>query len=204
MATYDRAMEGNLHVYNGSEYIPYRSLQDEHPFFLTDEWTNGTILYDGEWFTELPMLFDVEKELVVISYYYKGIKMQLNSDRVSEFTLNGHRFINLKQTNDSIAVRKGFYNVLYDGKTKVFVKRIKKYFEKINETQLTQEFKESSQYYLFKHGKYSKVGTKRSILNLLSERKKELKIYIRKNRLFVTDREESLVRVSQFYDSLKP
>jgi hypothetical protein len=202
IAFYDRVMEGNLHIYNGTEYLPYRPLQDEHPFFLTDEWTNGNILYDGEWFTNMPMLYDIEKDLVIISYYFKGIKMKLNSARVQEFIFNGHRFVNLKQTTDSIEMSGGFYDELYRGKTTVMCSRNKKYFENKVETQLFQGFKETTQYYLFINGKFRKVSTKQSVLNLLADRKKELKTFIRKNRLFVLDRESSITRVAEYYDSL--
>ena len=204
IAIYDSAMEGNLNIYNGSEYLPYRSINEEHPFFQVDDWTNGNILYDGEWYKNVPMLYDMEKNLLIISYYYKGIKMQLNSDRVYEFTVSGHRFINLKQTFDSQEMKSGFYDVLYSGKTSVLAKRSKKYFENINDTQLTQGFRETIQHFLLVQGKYQKVSTKGSVLSLLSDRKKELKTYIRKNRLFVSEREKSIARVAQYYDSLKP
>jgi hypothetical protein len=204
LAVYDRAMEGNLHIYNGSEYTPYQSLSGEHPFFLTSEWTSGNILYDGEWFENVPMLYDLEKGLIIISYYFKGIKMQLSSDRVQEFTLHDHWFINLKQTFDSLEMKAGFYDVLYKGKTSVVTKRTKKYFEHMSGTDLTQGFKETGQHYLLTHGKYHKVSTKSGVLSLLTDKKKDLKIYIRKNRLFVSEREASIARVAQYYDSLKP
>ena len=34
---YEKAMEGTHHLYNGSEYFGYESLNDEHPYFITSE-----------------------------------------------------------------------------------------------------------------------------------------------------------------------
>lgn len=130
--------------------------------------------------------------------------MQLNSDRVLAFDYNGHQFINLKQITDSVEMKGGFYEVLYGGKTTILAKHVKKYFESVREIQLTQGFKEDTQLYLFNKGRYFKVATKGSILNLLTDKKKELKAFIRQNNLFANERNESAARVAQYYDSLNP
>ena len=203
-AIYNNVMEGNFHIYNGTEYPAYRSSHNEHPYYLTDEWTNGNIRYDGEWFTHMPMLYDIEKGMVVISYYFKGIKMRLNTTRVQEFIFQNHHFVNLKQTADSSEMKSGFYDVLYAGKSTVLCSRSKKYFERMYDNQITQDFQESNQYFLFSQGLYHRVGTKKSVLHALTDKKKELKTFIRKNNLFTAERETSLNRVAAYYDSLKP
>jgi hypothetical protein len=202
-AVYNRAMEGNFHIYNGSQYAAYQSQKDEHPYFLSDDWANGSILYDGEWFHNMPMLFDIEKNQVIVSYYFKGIKMQLNSQRVAEFEFQGHRFINYKPI-DSIGIGGGFYEVLYTGKTKILALHSKKFIEEISGTDLTLRFKETTQYFLFHNNRFVKTGTKQAVLAALNSRKKELKAYMRRNRLFISEKENSLIRVVEYFDSLQP
>jgi hypothetical protein len=202
-AVYNRAMEGNFHIYNGSQYAAYQSQTEEHPYFLSDEWVYGNVLYDGEWFHNMPMLFDIEKEQLIVSYYFKGIKMQLNSQRVGQFSWQGHQFTNY-QLNDSLGLDKGFYEILYNGPTRVVAKRKKTYIEEITGTELIKRFKETTQYYVLRNGQYVKAGTKKNALTLLKDRKKELKAFIRRNRLFLSEKENSLARVAAYYDSLQP
>ena len=201
---YERVMEGSQHLYNGSEYVPYQPLNEEHPYFLTEEWITGSLKYDGEWFYDVPLLYDIDREVLVASYYYKGIKMQLNNTRIDEFTIGAHRFINVKTHLDSIRPGKGFFELMYDGKTDVFVKRTKKLNRRIEGLGEFSEFLESNPVYLMTQGQLVKINAKRDVLKALSQNKKELKVFIRKNGLFVHDRESSTVQVAQYFDSLHP
>lgn len=201
---YERALEGTQHLYNGSEYIAYQPLDEEHPYFLTDEWTTGSLKYDGEWFYEVPLLFDIDRELLIASYYYKGIKMHLNNNRIDEFTIAGHRFINAKTRLDSTRSGIGFFELMYDGKTSVLVKRIKKLNNRIDGLEESREFLESNPVYLVAQGQLVKINTRHDILKALIQNKKELKTFIRKNGLFVNNRESSTVQIAQYFDSLHP
>src|SRR6266513_6107437 len=54
-------------LYNGSEYIEYAfTLQEGHPFFGSAAWVNGKIYFDGMIFHEVPILYDIVKDQVVI------------------------------------------------------------------------------------------------------------------------------------------
>ncbi len=64
-------------------------------------------------------------------------------------------------------------------------------------------FDESVRYYVVKDGNFHVVKTKGSVLQVLSDRKSELKNFLRKNRIrYNDDREKAIVRLTEFYDTL--
>lgn len=200
---YVRSMEGTHHIYNGSEYIEYQPLKDEHPYFLTEDWAVGEIKYSGQKFTQVPMMYDINQAKVVLSYYYSGMKMQLVNDWVDEFTFEGHRFINFKPV-DSLSIKPGYYEVLYDGNTKFLAKRSKRLVERIEGTELIKYFETVDKYFMLVNGQYNEISGKRDMIKALVSQRKELKAYIRKHRLFENEKEQSAVQLATYFDSLTP
>src|SRR5258708_23904736 len=74
-------------LYNGSEYIEYAfTLQEGHPFFESVAYVNGNIDFDGMIFHEVPMLYDIIKDQVVIRDFQKLYKINLPADKIRQFT----------------------------------------------------------------------------------------------------------------------
>lgn len=199
---YEKVMEGTHHLYNGSEYFDYEPIDNEHPYFLTEEWSYSDLKYDGDWFHNVPLLFNIDQNKLIASYYYNGNLMQLVESRVDEFILQGHRFINIKNTTDTITLRTGYYEVLYNGATSVLARRSKQFIEKLEGTELYRKFNESSQIFIVVNGQYIKVRKKGDVIAALNSRKKELKEYIRGERLFVKEKENSIVQTAQQFDRI--
>ncbi len=201
LTLYELALEGTHHLYNGSEYLVYEPLDEEHPYFLTEEWTYCDLKYDGEWFRNVPLLFDIDKNKLIASYYYNGSKMQLVERRVDEFVLEGHRFTNLKNTADTTTVKKGYYELLYDGKTKVLARRMKDFIEKLEGMGALRKFNESSQVFVTYNGEYYKIQNKRDLLMIFSDRRRQVKDFIRDKQLFLpNNKENSIVQVAMYID----
>jgi hypothetical protein len=202
LALYERTMEGVHHLYNVSEYIAYEPIDDEYPYFKTDEWTYSQLKYDDEWFRNVPLLFDIDKNQLIASYYYNGTKMQLVQNRVDEFILADHHFINIKESIDSTTIRPGFYELLYNGQTQILARRSKNFIERIEETQEVKFFKESNQIFIIYSGIPFRINSKHDMLRVLKSKKSDLKIYIRENHLFEKDKENSIIRLTQYFDRI--
>lgn len=199
-AFYNRAMEGNFHIYNGAQYTAYQSQKDEHPYFLSDEWAWGNILYDGEWFFNVPLLFDIEKQVLITSYYFKGIKMQLNSSRIDEFTLGNYNFIHLRAA-DSTKSSHGFYQVLFGNKTLLLAFNEKKYAKEVSGTQMTYYFNEKQQLFLWYKERLIRADNRANILRSIPEHKKQLKVFLRKANTS-NNAYTSFIPLAQYLDSL--
>jgi hypothetical protein len=200
---YGRAMEGSHYIYNGSEYIEYQPIDDEHPYYLTDDWVLGKVNYSGQEFSQVPMMFDAQQGKVILSYYYNGTKMHLIDDWVDGFTMDGHRFINIKAA-DSSSLKPGYYEVLYDGNCKILARRSKRLVEKIEGIELIRFFEIVDEHFMRVNGKFYKISGKRDIVKTFGTHKKELKAYIRKNNLFDFEREQSAIQLAIYFDTLTP
>ena len=139
---------------------------------------------------------------IVIENPYNETKIELIKNRVTNFSMAGHRFVNLSA--DSYArnsLPPGFYDVLYDKGLKVYAKRSKEVVQKIENSQEKKNFKEKNRYYIHKKGLYFPVKTKSSLLRVLEDRKTILKRKIAEYHIrFKRNREFAMSQVAAFYD----
>ncbi|HRI79029.1 MAG TPA: hypothetical protein PLR06_05780 [Cyclobacteriaceae bacterium] len=196
-AWYEKEMISQSRLYNGTGYREYLSKEDEHPY-LIDDWEDGSIVYDGELFTNVPLMLDISDDKVIIEHYSSREKIQLLVDKVSWFTLKNRRFARL-----DVPSRNGFYEVLHDGTTKVVVKWEKALQTRLSGNAIHMYFLERSFCYILKDNIYYPVKSKKSVLTVLSDHKSELNKFISKNKLdFRIDREKNIARITEYYDSL--
>lgn len=76
---------------NGRDYVPNQPYIKGHPFFEAKEWTIGNILYDGEAYQNVQMLYDLAKGEVVVLNFLLPDKLSLVSSKVKGFTLHGYQ-----------------------------------------------------------------------------------------------------------------
>jgi hypothetical protein len=202
---YSQTIQGQARLYNGSDYLEYKPVGDEHPYYFSDDWVLSTVEYDGERFEKVPILYDISNDKLVTEHYYTSNKMQLVSELVQTFTVSNHSFVRLNENSSTgISIKTGFYEMLYSGPTAVYAKRTKTREEKISaEKFLEVSFTEKTRYYILKNAVYYGVNSKRSVLQILGDRKKELKHFIKEKHIrFKKDEEKALVDLVHYYDSL--
>ena len=190
-------------LYNGSEYIEYAySLQEGHPFFQMADFINGDINLDGMIFHDVPILYDMVKDQVIIQDFQKVYKINLPADRVQEFFLLGHFFVRLAH-DSSDQVKTGFYDQLYKGKIALFAKREKSMLEKYSNIQISKVVISQNVYYIKKDGVYHTIKNKSSLLAALKSKKKEVQQYLKANDIkFKREPERAMIMAVKYYDQL--
>ncbi len=187
---------------NGREYIPHEAYISGHPFFLNQEWTPGNIVYDGSSFQDVKMLYDLEKDEVIILNFLLPNKLSLVRQKIEEFEIHGHHFIYLKTDNLNAESSGGFYDRLYQQKISVFAKRVKK-IRVTNNTTLSASFEPEDEYFLMKEGVLYPVKSQKSVLNVLKDKKPEIVQYLRKNNVvFRLDPQKAIILMASYYDTL--
>ena len=188
-------------LYNGSEYIEYAyTLQEGHPFFQVVDFINGNVNVDGMIFHDVPMLYDIVKDQLIIQDFQKVYKINLPSDRVQQFFLLGHLFVRI---NASDQVKTGFYDQLYKGKTALFAKREKKVLEKYSNIQISKVVISQNVYYIKKDGVYHTIKNKSSLFSALKSKKKEVQQYLKANDIkFKREPERAMIMAVKYYDQL--
>lgn len=186
-------------LYNGIEYPDYLPVADEHPYLLED-WADGTVQVDGEVFTKVPMLYDLSIDKLIIEHFYSKRKVQLISEKINYFQLDGHRF----EYHDQAGMTPGFYEVTYDSLSKVYVRWQKSMQDEHTVAGLERRCDEKKTYFISKDGKYYSVRNAQAAISIFSLPKGEIKKYLHRQQLSLKyDKVKALGAIAQYYDRSK-
>jgi hypothetical protein len=192
-------------LYKGNEYADYAHLlRDGHPFYGEGKLKTGTISYHGIRYRDVPILYDLVYDQVVIFDYYHIFKIILTGQLIDRFTIGDHSFIRLTDSISPGMPKVGFYEELYAGRITLLKKETKQIQEDLNNGDHAQRFIEGtdSSYFLRMGNIYYPVNHNKSLLATLKDKKKELRHFIRSNNLSMRkDRENTLIKVAAWYDS---
>jgi hypothetical protein len=199
----DTIMESQI-LYNGKDWRNkyYRIRGDQ---FLFSNWfLPGSISINGKTFKNISISYDIFND-EIITPAGNGIILQLNKERIDSFNLIyeniSYKFAKIKK--DTLTGLDGFVNILYQGKTALYVKYIKK-IQPLAVDNKYDKFFQSRRIYILKNGILYKIAGKGDMLRVFSEDKIQIKKFIKKNKLTVSKRKpESFVPVIKYYDSLK-
>jgi len=202
LAFYQQAGTDQSRLFNGREYKPYRiSFTGGHPFFLSDKFSAGAVIYEDGIYDHVQLLYDEVKEMVIAE---TGVSIELITERIGEFTIAGHRFTRLPADSAATKMAGGFYENLYNGKTGVYKKERKFLGEDLSDTDgIKGVVTTKTYYYLKKSGQYYLVKNKGQVYNVLRDRKNEIQQYIKSNSLdFKHDMDNTLAKIAAYYDQL--
>jgi hypothetical protein len=188
--SYHDFMGNQALVYNGIEHSDYQVMKG-HPYFEAEGVRKGSVIYDGILYDDMPMLYDLVRDQVVI-YNFSGDPISLSGERVKVFTLPGHLFINSPT---------GYYDLLCSGTVTLLCKRIKIIEESIVDLSIVYTALEKDRFYIIKGGVHYPVGNLNSLLALLKDKRKEIRQDLRKKKIkYRKDPERALVSAVQYYN----
>lgn len=203
VALYQEATKQTQNLYIGRVYYIYDAREEEHQFFSQRKWYSGTIVFDGQRFDKVPLLYDTNMDELVLRHMH-GDPIILAAEKVSYFTCYGQVFKWFESGKgiDS-TMRTGFYNLYYNGKTQLLIRRTKQRQEKIADKRVITQFPEKDFYYIKKDNKFYAVRSKKSVLRLFPDRKRELRRVLRNENIFYRkERALAIGRMVATYDSL--
>ncbi|RRB03787.1 hypothetical protein [Larkinella rosea] len=188
-------------LYNGAEYVGHLPSIKGYPY-VDSLWRVGTVTYDGVTYENIRLLYDLVDDVVVVPHIDSVYRIQLQGIKISRFSIPNHTFVRIvRDTAHNVGLRTGFYDQLYDGRSKVLARRIKTINTELVQNAVKEEYLSVTYYYIGKNGLFYPVKSKRSVLNLFADQKKVLRKYLRENRIkFAKDREAAIVKLAQQYD----
>jgi hypothetical protein len=201
VSVYNSAFQSQLRLFNGREYTEYNKVfLDGQPYYLTTTWLNAKVDYDGNAYDSVQVMYNLVTDELIVLNSDGTSKIRLLKDRVASFDIDGHHFVNVAADSMRTNLQKGFYDVVADGHTTMLVRRTK-----LIETLLssTVEYRVSSKdrYYLRINDKYVQVRTKNDVLNALGDKKKELRQFIKANKIrFRRNPELGMQQIVTFYN----
>jgi hypothetical protein len=198
---YSDYIVGQTRLNNGSEHRDYLSRNDEHPYFGVDDWQYGDLVYDEEFYGNVPLFYDLSRDKIITEHSINGSKLELISEKIAQFSISGHAFRRLKR-DEAKVISEGFHEVLYDGKTKVYVRREKSLQQKVESNDIVFTFQQKDRIYVFKDGVYHPVRKKSTLLDLFADKKPEIRAFLnQRGTKYKADREDAIARVAEFYDA---
>jgi hypothetical protein len=171
----------NSLLYNGTEYIKQFDETKGTPFFPTEK-TNGAVLYFGNWYQNLDLLYDIQDDVVITRDIQGLLKMRLTREKLDEFMVDGHHFVKLKLTSGTGE----YYEQFYRGQRSLLMQ-----WRKVTETDDPQNQKFTLRKTLFVLDKGGIIPLSRTsdLFSIASKHKKELKKLYREKKLsFKKDR----------------
>jgi hypothetical protein len=202
VAVYDKTVSINKHLYNGSEYTDFDHRIKGDPFYKSLVFATGTIVYDGILYNDVQLFYDIWNDAVVIKNY-NGLPLLLVKEKISAFSLAGDSFVRISEDSMGTATQSGFYEVLYNGNTKLFARHKKTVVDRLNLQYTESVFEQTDSYYILKDDVLYQANDKRSALNIMKDKKNELAKFIHQNKVkFKKDKRNAFIKTVAFYDSL--
>lgn len=209
VANFYKTIGQQSRLYNGHEYLPYDRNIHGTALYPNEvkSWEPGEVNYDGIVYRNVPMMYDVYKDVVVVLLFNKFSMYILQNNKVHDFTFDSHHFIRVDAdslNNNNSGLATGFYDQIYGGKIEILARR-EKNIQNSSSSAIAIEtfFVAHNTYYLRKGNAYYKVGSKKSILNLLKDKKAALQQYVRDNNIEFGDNPEyAMAKIASYYDHL--
>ncbi|MGD0756845.1 MAG: hypothetical protein ABR927_17490 [Bacteroidales bacterium] len=190
-------------LYNGKVWHNLYNNVKGDQFLFSKEYLQGSLTIDGKLYNNLSISYDIYND-EIITPSNNGSILQLNKEMVDSFTLvfefKTYMFKNTLE--DSLTGVKGFVNVLYKGKSALYVK-YKKEIQLLAVDDKYDLFIESFHIYFLKDGIVHQLNNKSDLLKILYQDKAQIKDFIKKNKLKVSKKvPESFIPVIRYYDSI--
>jgi hypothetical protein len=172
-------------------------------FFLTPLFIPGKVAINGHTYKNLRLKYDIYSDELITPLNMEEI-IQLNKEMIDSFSVSfenkTYRFINFR--NDSISGLSGYCNLLYKGKSALYVKYKKNISTAVTITS-DGEFNQTSRIYFETGEVIYQIKNTGDLLKILSGHKEEIRDFISKNRIKVSKNEpDSFIPVIRYYDSI--
>jgi hypothetical protein len=170
-------------------------------FLFSNSFLPGKVTVRGKEFSNLTPKYDIYKDEVLIPLS-TGRILQINKEMVDSFSIvwmnKEYHFTKLPEDNLI-----GFVNVLYKGKSALYVKYSKK-IEMFADQGKYDKFYQTDQTYYVKDSLVYSISSKRDLKKALIDNKELINSFIRKSRLKISKKDpESYIPLIRYLDNIR-
>ena len=193
----------NLGFLEGAYYRIESQTIQQHQFFRSMSWLNGTIAIDGRLFKDVKILYNTYKDVLLalnIGMEVHGVQsIKLNHYRIDSFLIEDAKFINLRGKNLPSA-GSGFYQKYYDGvNISFYIKRIKIKSSDVE----TVVYNNNDTKYVLYQDQYFRFNGKKSLYTMFPDKKKRIKKYIKQSPARINKKtDDGLYELMSYCDQL--
>jgi hypothetical protein len=190
-------------LYNGILWENRYHRIKNYQFLFSDLFLPGTVTINGKTFNNVGIKYDIYSDEILIPKSREEI-LQLNKEMVDSFTISfeskEYRFTNIRA--DTLKGFKGYMNVLYKGKSALYVK-YKKNISFSDSQQYDGGFYQTSLNYFLKDSIVYQIKSANDLFKILNANSAQIKSFIKSNKLKISKKvPESYVPIIRYYDSI--
>jgi hypothetical protein len=197
----------DVRLVNGRIYSQPHPKANGHPFMKNTGWMPGSVTVYGKEFSGLKLNYDICQDyLIYLDESANGDKriILLNKYNIEGFTVENNKFVTLSPEDAENLDEYQYFEVLCNGKVSLYNKWTKPF-----EAVTTQEFPAGRfldtkiTRCLLKDKVLYKISNRLALLKICSDRKNELRKYMRKHKVdFRKGSDEPLAELIEYYNSL--
>ena len=196
-------LKGDQVLYNGKAWHNLYSNIKGDQFLFSKDLLTGSLTINGKSYNNLSISYDIYND-EIITPTTQGTILKLNKEMVDSFTLLfGYKTYRFKNTlQDGLPDIKGYVNVLYSGKSSLYVK-YKKEIQLLAVDDKYDLFFQTYHVFFLKDGIVHQLTNKNGLLKILSGDKILIRDFIKKNKIKISKKNpESFIPVIRYYDSI--
>lgn len=201
---YKWAIRENLGLFNAPQYLFVFKQSYGFPFWNADSLINSSIDYDGNYYDDVPLKYDLVNQAIITKSYEQSVQIALLNEKIKSFTINNHQFYKLDNFKNSYKnINTGFYDRLYVGRITIWAKRNKELKLSLNAEEQSGKFKEFDQYYIQTDNVFNLI-TEKANVNSTLKNNKAIDIFMKQKKMkFADNIEDELIKIAMFYEQLK-
>jgi hypothetical protein len=200
IATFVSSIKQQSRIFNGPTYYTYGANVGGSAIFLDTTLIRGKLVYEHEVYDGVPLMYDLYIDRLVSTN--GRVAFSFVSEKVNDFYIGSRHFRYMDMSAYNTPVVNGFFEVAYDGRYKVLIKRSKKLKFSTN-AEMPYYFKSTDEYFLLKDNQLFKIDSENAVISLFNDKKNELKRYLATEKIkFNRDPSKALVALITYYESL--
>ena len=177
----------NVNIHNGKQYHErFQPKTDKHSFFISSQFTNGNVFYNGEVYSNLSLKYDLFEQELIVQFQKNitstGIAIQLFKNNITSFDLHDTHFVKIESKDVKGLPVLGFYQEAFSNASLKLLVKHSKHKKEVPylETMLVEYNKNNHEYYIFYKNQYIKIKSKRNVINIFPSLKSQINTFYKK------------------------
>lgn len=186
-AQFDQSIgRNNLGYNNGTVHINnLRSANETHRYFNKDKYIVGTIVYDGQMYNDIPLKYDLLKDIAVakVDGENNTLGIDLITPKTAYFHMDGKKFVNLNYQN---AARPKFIEGFYEedrlnNQLALYTKHFKESSEVLRSNGVFYKYDLKRKFVFEYKNVFYRLASKSDVVSVFPQLEKEINIFFERN-----------------------
>jgi hypothetical protein len=208
---YSLKLGSSYELVNGREYFPYYNRSKLKPILFIDRKHSSSITLRGRNYDNISLNYDTFSDEVIfnvtmlLNNNYDPYVVSLNKDNVDCFELKyiddtlSFRYLQ-KVTNPGFDLQDGFYELVYNGKSKYIIK----HKSSVYESDGVKEYSYTPVGYVNAGNGYVKIKSRGQFYRLFGDRSEDVRRFIKESGINIRRADKKqIMYVLNYFDSLK-